>query len=356
MTNISQSSKDSVVTVVPLTQEQLHQTPAEMYRQKQMALMEQETESRLAPIRQAIAENYKKYATPRRVKRDKMIRDAKKRREMEARQKMEKKKAAAMKAQEQSTTRRLLTPPPKRKTPPRSPNEPITPRRVRPGMTKAEIDQAMSDNEDWSDLIATSPSPAPRNKSGSSMRTEPQLRPLNPVRPYLRLSGPVKSRTEEFEEAQDPTKAKNKGLFSVLKVPKVQDFERDGLLLPVKAPPPPKPTDNSEASSSSAPAKPAPPLPPRPIYKCDTLGRLPISVIREYKALLGTRCPPAWRMLDMYFAQLSRPDAHVNRDELIAQVFWNWERLSGLRIANLPEDKILRTVMDYVSSVLQRKC
>ncbi|RVD89080.1 uncharacterized protein DFL_000102 [Arthrobotrys flagrans] len=349
MANISTSSMDSVVTVVPLTPEQLLQSPAEIYRAKQMAQMIEETESKLALVREAVAEGLKKYETPRRIKFDKMVRDAEKKIEAE------KRKEVARRARQKPTPRQLPTPPKQHPQPDISSSS-TTPRRIRPGMPNAEIDQTVENNEDRSDLINSSPSPAPRKQQ---MITKPQLGPLKPLKSILERRGPVETSTQESEEAKEAQKpADDLGTQTpteTQKTPNISKVEESSLELKDPKTPDPLNTivDNLELSSIKSTPKSAPPLPPRPPYCSGRKAHLSLTIVRQYKAMINTLCPPAWQMLDMFFANLSRPDAEYrNWDELVALVFWNCERLTKKKMSDMPGDGILRVVVDYVTFML----
>ncbi|KAK6329974.1 hypothetical protein TWF718_003401 [Orbilia javanica] len=369
---------DSIVTVVPLTPEQLLQSPAEIYRAKQMAAMQQETDAKLAIVRDAVAQNIKEYETPRRIQFDKMLRDA------------EKKEEAAKRARQKPMPRRLPTPPEhKPQSKPsldpsvlhKIPTDPSTPRRIRRGMSNAEIEQTIEDNEDWSDLINTSPSPAPRQKQqfrvGKSVTiAEPKHRLDRPLKSCLKKPRLIETTVQEHGESgvteatASPEKETSTGIQPLPETPKKSE--------PPQPPTPPKPpelqdsslllkdlqtqkpsdktTDASKTSSSSPAPKPSPPLPPRPRNPRGISGHLPLSIIRKYKAIITTICPPAWQMLEAFFSRISRPDAEYHdRDELIALVFWNCERITGKKMAEMPGDKVLRVIVDYVTYVLGEK-
>ncbi|KAF3317003.1 hypothetical protein TWF173_001008 [Orbilia oligospora] len=347
-TNTSISSVDSVITVVPLTPEQILQSPAEIYRAKQMALMQLETESKLELVRKAVADGLKKYETPRRIKHDKIMRDA------------EKKKEAAKRARQQSVPRQLPTPP-KQKLEPIISTSPATPRRIRPGMSKAEIDQTMDDNEDWSDLINSSPSPAPRRQPQPQLDdtvkiSKPQLRTLTPLKSCLRRPKPITTNTEESKAATDDKSPPNPEKQNLPETPRCPKVSLTLESSPNPKTPPKTNIDSPKPSSAKRIRKPGPPLPPRPLHHGISKGDLPLSVVRKYKILINTLCPPAWQMLEMFFAKLSRPDAdYQNRDELVALVFWSCERSTGRRMADMTADRILLVVVDYVTHVLQEK-
>ncbi|KAK6514567.1 hypothetical protein TWF281_004765 [Arthrobotrys megalospora] len=347
MSNISISSIDSVVTVVPLTPEQLRQTPAEMYRAKQMAYMQQESQSRLALVREAEAEMSRKNEIARNIQYDKMARNA------------EKRQKAAQKVEQLPTPRRLPTPPNALST--GVSTDPITPRRARPSFPKSDFNENMDDTTGWEDLINGSPSPAPRRKPKPSlddfvMITEPQLRPLNPLRPYLMLSGPVESmfpqdneddadsdETATPENVKSPKSPKSPKNSKISKTPS----SPQGL----KTPKTPTAADTTTAGpqKSHTPRKSRPRLPPRPVDESFPPGRLPISLIRAYRKIIMEKCPAAWNMLNVYFSRLADPT--MDRDELIGLVFWNFEKQTGRKIPNMKPHHILYGVTDVAGLV-----